>query len=155
MTYLLFNQNHTNHSWFPLLKKLAPINAIGIVFDALGFNMIQVLRSGGDNFISSLISITTLWLGVLLGGLLGFKTNLKAQGLLIGYTVGLFLRAFFLGIRWKIMINTKNLQAIKEDKDNFFNQSCCRSLFFKSKPSLEKLLLESKENLPSEIPKNS
>lgn len=110
------NPDENNRDWLQLVNGLAPVSTAGIFFDALGFNMLQVLRATGDNIVPSCFSVGSVWLGVLSGYLLGFKAGWGVYGVSAGYTAGLAVRAASLFTRWRQKIKPENLKAEAEAK---------------------------------------
>ncbi len=96
------------------LKTLVPIMSLGIILDAIRFNLLQQSRALQDFLVPSIIAFLGLSSGILLAALLGFETPLDINGVGIGYTFGVGVTAAALGLRW----NTKITEATVVDIEN-------------------------------------
>lgn len=148
------NRHDNGERWFNIVHELAPISASGVLLDAVGFNLLQVLRQSGQNMYPSLYSIACLWLGVAAGYGLGFQLNWGAPGVAAGYSLGLLTRVLGLGVRWFQTINPENLkQRAEATKSN--EKSYCQSFveklsklpnIFKTKQKTSKNDTSTREN---------
>ena len=96
----ILNAESTDDEMRSMIKILMLINAVGIFFDGLRFNMLQVLRACHDHNLPTAISTASLWLSVLLAYLLGFKTRLGVFGVAMGYASGFVTSCCALFPRW-------------------------------------------------------
>jgi len=98
-----------------LEEYIIPIVAIGTLFEAMRFNMLQVLRSLFDLSRSAAISVSGLWLGLILGGILGFETDLGIYGIAGGYSVGIMFAGLGLSISWCKRTKATEIERAKEE----------------------------------------
>lgn len=83
-----------------ILKGLMPIISLGVISDALRNNLLQQLRYLKDTRFATGISLTSLFLGVIMAGVLGLKTEMGIYGIATGYAGGMSLAAIGLLGRW-------------------------------------------------------
>ena len=132
LTNVAANTENINDRVLSLAKKFMPMTVFGIFGDAVRYNMLQVLRASDDNIITSTISITTQWLGVLLAYLLGFKTGLGLYGLVIGDALGKWACVLGLFPRWY-----KGLQPATLAANDIKIQSAASFRFFRAEHKTE------------------
>jgi hypothetical protein len=86
-------------------EKIEIVNInMGVILDAIRFNLLQQFRALDDFFVTSIIAFFGLSSGILLAAVLGFKTPLDIDGVGIGYTLGVMITAVLLGLRWETKI---------------------------------------------------
>lgn len=96
------------------LKTLVPIMSLGVILDAIRFNLLQQSRALRDFLAPSVMAFLGLSSGILLACMLGFETPMDINGVGIGYTFGIGVTAVALGLRWK----TKTAEVIAVDVEN-------------------------------------
>lgn len=129
------------------ITKLLPITAAGVLFDSVRNTSTGALRGLQDVTIPAILSITSLWIGVLTAYLLGFNTALGINGVAAGYTLGLGIGAIALFTRWNSKSNS--LIATNMGQDSLSTESCscnwCPALFNQNIDSLKEALIPKNE----------
>ncbi len=107
----------------PLLAMMVPIVAL----DGMRNNMLQTLRAVGDNVIPSVISTGSLWFGILMAYLLGFKTDLGIYGVGAGYGIGMSASVISIFSRWENKTKPNMLKIVRESEDDTGNSAALLS----------------------------
>lgn len=93
-----------------IAKMIIPIMAVSTTIEALGSDMIQVLRNAKDFNKPTMIKIACLWLGMLGAYLFGFQAGAGMLGVALGFLGGLALGTAILLPRWVDAMQAKNLE---------------------------------------------
>ncbi len=114
----LLSQSTTknNQSLNHILTTLAPIMFLGCAFDAMRFVLLQQLRVLGDDKRATMISMSSIVLGIILAGVLGLQTNLGINGVATGFTLSTGLAALLLMTRWISRIKASSIEQKKEEQ---------------------------------------
>ena len=91
-----------NSNVMKMAKYLIPLAAGQTLAETAGLSMTQTLRSANDLYKPTVIKISLLWLGVLTGYLLGFKTDLGIYGVNLGFLLGVAIGTAALLPRWAV-----------------------------------------------------
>lgn len=116
-----------------MLQFLAPIMSIGVILDSVRNNLLQQLRVLHDLKGSTIISVSSLTIGIATSALFGLKTKMGVYGVALGYSGGIILACPGLLYRWQSRINAEKMKGIIEAPprpvssvtciDHFFNKS--------------------------------
>jgi len=97
---LMLILDNQNIEIYKIVKILIPIIALTVLFDAMRYNILQVLRACGDHFIAAILSIASILLGIMLIFILGLFTKLGVYGIGLGYLLSIFFGLIVLFPRW-------------------------------------------------------
>jgi Na+-driven multidrug efflux pump len=112
-----------------MLKTLVPIMSVGIIIDAVRYNLLQQLRALNDLLVPNAIALGGMSLGIGLAAFLGLKTSMGVDGVATGFAVGVGVAAIGLWLRWmdRLDINKldpRNTNIHSQERDNSRSSLC-------------------------------
>lgn len=98
----IFIKNSEDSSMFQTAKKLLYIFGIGLPFDAISNSAAGAVRGYEDTLLSMISEFINIFvLGITFSALLGFETDLRAQGVLLGRVFACGLAALTMHSYWR------------------------------------------------------
>ena len=85
---------------YHILRTMIPIVSVGVISDAVRYNLLQQLRPLQRSGLATFLSAAGLTLGIIIAGVLGLMTSLGIDGIALGYTLGSMIAALGLFIAW-------------------------------------------------------
>lgn len=110
----IFSDTNVEDGVTDLAKKLTPIVASGVIFDALRYYFLQILRATGDNNKATMIATSFTLLGVIFAFVLGDQYD-STLLIVLAYEISIALSAAVLAPRFLKNITPAFLEQVHKD----------------------------------------